>query len=202
MTIIEAAEKLFAEKGFEGASVRDIAHEANTNVSMISYYFGSKEKLMEAVFDRRMEGSRAQLEALYYDQSLTTFQKIYALIDAYVGKLTSQPYFNKIWMREQVESQSCVIADKIEGVRERNFAVINRIVKDGQELGEFKHEIDCSLMMALLIGTTNQVLNNAKHYRRKHDLEKMSDDDFRTHLKETLTSYLKTVFKALLTYEA
>ena len=39
------AEKLFAEKGFDGTSTREIAKNAEVNISMISYYFGSKEKL-------------------------------------------------------------------------------------------------------------------------------------------------------------
>ncbi|HNP53387.1 MAG TPA: TetR family transcriptional regulator [Ferruginibacter sp.] len=43
--IIENAEILFADKGFEGTSVRDIAKQAGVNLAMISYYFGSKEKL-------------------------------------------------------------------------------------------------------------------------------------------------------------
>ena len=44
---MEAAEELFAEKGFSGTSVRDIADAADVNVAMISYYFGSKEKMLE-----------------------------------------------------------------------------------------------------------------------------------------------------------
>ncbi len=44
--ILFAAEKLFAEKGFEGTSTREIAKAANVNISMISYYFGSKENFM------------------------------------------------------------------------------------------------------------------------------------------------------------
>jgi AcrR family transcriptional regulator len=43
--IMEAAEELFAEKGFSGTSVRDISDAADINVAMISYYFGSKEKI-------------------------------------------------------------------------------------------------------------------------------------------------------------
>ena len=46
--ILEAAEELFAQKGFEGTSVRDLAKKAKVNVAMISYYFGSKEKLFES----------------------------------------------------------------------------------------------------------------------------------------------------------
>jgi len=53
LQIIGTAERLFSTKGFDGTSVRDIADEAGVNIAMISYYFGSKEKLMEALFERR-----------------------------------------------------------------------------------------------------------------------------------------------------
>ena len=52
--IIETAEKLFALHGFAGTSIRDISREAGINVAMVSYYFGSKEKLMEAIFHHRI----------------------------------------------------------------------------------------------------------------------------------------------------
>ncbi|HEU4552458.1 MAG TPA: TetR family transcriptional regulator, partial [Chitinophaga sp.] len=51
--ILDAAERLFAMHGFHGASVRDIAQEADVNIAMISYYFGSKERLIEAIFLKR-----------------------------------------------------------------------------------------------------------------------------------------------------
>lgn len=41
--ILLVAEKLFSEHGFDGTSIRDIAKEANINIAMISYYFGSKK---------------------------------------------------------------------------------------------------------------------------------------------------------------
>lgn len=43
--IVDAASVLFAEKTFEGASVRDIASQSGVNIAMISYYFGGKEGL-------------------------------------------------------------------------------------------------------------------------------------------------------------
>ena len=51
--IMEIAETLFAEKGFNGTSVRDIAEKAHVNLAMVSYYFGSKDKLLEALFSYR-----------------------------------------------------------------------------------------------------------------------------------------------------
>jgi len=51
--ILDIAEQQFADRGYAGASTRDIARHASVTQSMISYYFGSKHKLFEAVFKRR-----------------------------------------------------------------------------------------------------------------------------------------------------
>lgn len=65
--ILETAESLFARKGF-GVSLREITAAADVNVAAVNYYFGSKTKLTEAVFDRlssRVNSERlAALEAL------------------------------------------------------------------------------------------------------------------------------------------
>lgn len=49
--ILEASEKLFAENGFNGASMRDITALAKVNLSVAYYYFKDKEALLFAVFD-------------------------------------------------------------------------------------------------------------------------------------------------------
>lgn len=49
--IIEVATKLFAKNGFEGASTREICKQADANISLISYYFGSKEGLYKKIID-------------------------------------------------------------------------------------------------------------------------------------------------------
>jgi AcrR family transcriptional regulator len=52
LRLIEAAEKLFAEKGFEAVSVRDITKEAGANVAAVNYHFGSRDGLVVAVISR------------------------------------------------------------------------------------------------------------------------------------------------------
>ena len=49
--ILEAAVDLFAGKGFSATGVREIAKQAEVNVAMISYYYGSKLKVLEAIVD-------------------------------------------------------------------------------------------------------------------------------------------------------
>lgn len=53
--ILDAAERLFAQHGFYGVSVRDITEEAGGDVALVSYHFGGKRELFAAVFQRRAE---------------------------------------------------------------------------------------------------------------------------------------------------
>jgi AcrR family transcriptional regulator len=53
--IIDAAEMLFALKGFHGTSLRGITTEAGVNLAAVNYHFGSKQALIEAIFERRLQ---------------------------------------------------------------------------------------------------------------------------------------------------
>ncbi len=52
--LINAAEKLFIEKGHHSVSLRDITREAKANLAAVNYHFGSKEGLVQAVLKRRL----------------------------------------------------------------------------------------------------------------------------------------------------
>ena len=58
--ILDAAEQLFAERGFYGVSVRDITGAAEVDVALASYHFGNKQGLLEAVFVRRADDLNAE----------------------------------------------------------------------------------------------------------------------------------------------
>jgi AcrR family transcriptional regulator len=53
--ILDAAEKLFARRGFHGVSVRDITQDAGVDVALVNYHFGSKQALLDSVLMRRSE---------------------------------------------------------------------------------------------------------------------------------------------------
>ena len=50
--LLDSAEELFCEHGFDGASIRDIAASADCNIASVNYYFGGKEKLYQEVWRR------------------------------------------------------------------------------------------------------------------------------------------------------
>lgn len=53
--ILGAAERIFAERGLEGASLRQLTAEAQVNLAAVNYHFGSKENLIAEVFSRRLD---------------------------------------------------------------------------------------------------------------------------------------------------
>src|SRR3954447_13260831 len=94
--ILAVAEELFGEKGFDGTSVRDIAQQAGVNLAMISYYFGSKEKLLESLIEVRAVYAYGILEGLNKDQTLSPWDKIERLVDFYVDRVLNNLRFHNI----------------------------------------------------------------------------------------------------------
>jgi AcrR family transcriptional regulator len=202
LKIIETAEALFAEKGFSGTSVRDIADAAGINVAMISYYFGSKEKLLEALFTYRAQGTTQKLESMFQNKELGTLEKINMMIDYYIDKFSTQQCFHKIMMREQVTNQKSVTSGLIQQFKKRNQELVKQLIQEGQKAGHFTKNIDIPILMATLIGTVSNMVTTQHFYREINNLQAMPDEQFQKLIKKKLSAHLKFLFKATLTYEA
>jgi AcrR family transcriptional regulator len=199
--IMETAEVLFAEKGFNGTSIRDIAERANVNLAMISYYFGSKDKLLESLFSFRGESIKLKMESMLGDRELGSLEKMNVLIDHYIDKVFSQQCFSRIMAREQVMNHTGAIARLIFEMKKRNQELITKFIQEGQKKGEFRKHIDVPLMMATLIGTASNMITTQHYYREINNLQSMSDEDFKKHIRKKLSQHLKRIFKAILTNE-
>ena len=196
---METAEILFAEKGFNGTSVRDIADKAHVNLAMISYYFGSKDKLLESLFDYRTEHLKLKLETMIDDKTLSSFEKLDMLIDHYIEKIMNQQCFSRIMVREQVVNHTGITAELITQMKRRNQDLISKLIHQGQKKGEFKRSIDIPLMMATLVGTAGHIIATQHYYKEINNLQAMSEEEFQKHIKKKLSQHLKKLFKAILT---
>ena len=66
LRILRAAERLYAQRGFDGASLREIAVAANQgNNNAVQYHFGTREKLIEAIFLQRVAEMEGEREAMF-----------------------------------------------------------------------------------------------------------------------------------------
>lgn len=202
LQIIKTAERLFSSKGFDGTSVRDIADEAGVNIAMISYYFGSKEKLMEALFSQRSNDINLQVENLLQNEGLTPFQKMESLVDTYIERVMQKQPFFKIMMCEQVINKNPIIINLIHDLKRRNTEAISKLITDGQQKGVFKKDVDILLLMNSLVGSITQMMLTKEYYKEYNELQNMPEDQFSEQIKQKLSKHIKFLFKALLSYEA
>jgi len=143
--ILDAAERLFAERGFHGVSIREITGAADVDVALANYHFGSKRGLLEAVVLRRAEDLNAErlalLDALFADRRRTpTLEEI---IDAFTRPLLDRSargdpgwksYFALIAeINNSAEFGGVLMSRHFDDVVQRFIATIRRALPDCEE---------------------------------------------------------------------
>jgi len=195
--IMVTALHLFAEKGFEGTSIRDIAEKASVNVAMVNYYFGSKEKLFENIVEHKSTTTRGILDEILHNKDLSQIQKIEAVIDSYIERLFTHRIFHRLIHQELILNQRESLQDSIVNSLYPNAVIIKNIIESGMKNGEFK-KVDPELTIASLVGTINQILLSKKFCNKltnkADDYVPYEDNKFKkrvsTHLKQLMHAHL------------
>ncbi len=193
--ILDSAEALFAEKGFDGTSVRDIAGHAGVNLAMISYYFGSKEKLLVALIAHRSSYTHGILEELNKDEKLSPWNKIERLIDLYVDKIVNNYKFHCIMTMHLPTIQSDDIREMITDIKIRNFEQIKKIINEGQKNKVFR-KVDMELTVGCVMGTLTQVTLSKSLYCRLMHIDKNDEEGYREKMIPKIKAHLKELLKA------
>lgn len=89
--IIEAAHKVFSQKGYAATRNRDIAEEAGLNMALLNYYFRSKQKLFEIVMAENSKKFFSVMLPIVNDYESTLAEKIELLTDNYIDLLIENP---------------------------------------------------------------------------------------------------------------
>lgn len=193
--ILDVAEQLFAEQGFEAVSVREISKAAAINIAMVSYYFGSKEKLYEEVINRKLisfDTFRSKIERLP-----TSKEKLFIMVDVFVDKFFERRQFQNIIFREMAMNQRTVMANKIATQLHQNFSFISDIIHKGIKYKEFK-KVDVELTVLSIIGIVRMYITSGTMACKilQLDTENVAFDQkqknrLRKHLRELLTHHLE-----------
>ncbi len=200
--ILESAEKLFAVKGFEASTVRDIADEAGVNLAMISYYFGSKEKMMESLFEERMINTKLKVQQLLSNEHISPFGKVEIMLDEYIKKVIENESFYKILLCEQVMKKNTEIIKMLRALKMEYAAMFTELVKEGQKKKVFKKNVDVVLALNTMTGTVTQIIINKEYYFEFNNQENMNEVDSKNYLHGKLFDHLKNIFKTILGYES
>lgn len=195
--IIEVAEKLFAELGFDGASTRHIALDAGVNIAMLNYYFGGKEGLYLAVFEKRIKASKIQLQSLN-NENISSFEKLNKFIESYADKMIANSFFQKIIYREISLSQRSEMTGKIIQLLSENIAEIKKILLDGIENGSFAN-VDVEMLIATMFGTKSYLINSSQMASFLLGKDTTNPQILDEEVKPRLKNHMKKMFKAYLT---
>jgi AcrR family transcriptional regulator len=153
--ILDKAQELFSQHGFEGTSVRMLAKAADVNLAMISYYFGSKEKLFQAVIERRVGATLMTLKFILVNEA-DSWKKIEMVVDHYIDKMFSNLSFQRIMYRELSLEQRNWLSEAIIDIIQQNFKAMVSIIEEGQRK-KFFRKVDSELTVATLIGTISKI---------------------------------------------
>lgn len=197
--ILAVAEKLFAENGFAGTSVRNIAKEAGINIAMISYYFGSKEKLLEKLVLYRMVNFKIDLLSIIDEEKISFEKRLDQLIELFVLRIHEYQRIYKIIHTELSKDSGCLTFEHYLHQKRENFETLESFVHKGQKAGYFKKNVEIPLIIPTLIGVYFHFNYNQNYFTQVYAIKNAKQLD--TFVKTTLTKHIQTTLKALLTYE-
>ena len=133
--ILDVATRLFAERGYEGTSMNDVAERVGMRKASLFYHFATKDALYEAVLDRLVASLQAALEAIYVSSG--TYQdRLDAVTETVVTVLSTHPYAARLLLREAMDWGPVIrgkLLDRILLVLEAGAAWL----RAGQEQGAF-----------------------------------------------------------------
>jgi AcrR family transcriptional regulator len=195
--ILQVAEQLFAEEGFDGTSVRDIAKKANINVAMISYYFGSKEKMLEALVLNRISDMKLQLKNLY-NENIPPFAKVDKMVELYINRINKNRCIYQILHFEFSTKKRELNFEAFTEMKKSNLETFKNIIKEGQDSGDFQQDINVALLPPVIMGTYFQFHQNKPFYMKILDLK--TDEEYNNYILTTLTQHIQKTIKALLVY--
>jgi TetR/AcrR family transcriptional regulator, fatty acid metabolism regulator protein len=153
--ILDAAVRAFARKGYHACRVGEIAEEAGVAYGLVYHYFGSKEEILQTIFRdtwTQMLARIAELEA-EGDSASEQVRKVTALL---LRTWRRDPNLVRVLVREVTRSPE-QLQQQIDEIG-HGYEALERIVRRGQEAGEFRRDIDPQLAATIFYGALEEVL--------------------------------------------
>lgn len=193
--ILQVAEKLFAEKGFDGTSIRAISKQAKINIAMVSYYFGSKEKMLERLIFYRTRDLKMKLENLFKEE-LQPIQKIEKFIELYIEKLDQNKDLYQILHFEISSNKRAMDLNVFTDIKKGNLQSLTKIIEEGQAKNIFRKDINVPLLTPTILGTYFHFHTNKPFFQEILHLD--TEEKYNHYIKNDLTQHIQQTIKSSL----
>jgi len=151
--LLDAAVEIAVEQGFETAGLREIARRAEVSPGMISYYFGDRQGLYEAMFERVFTRAREKVDAVLDAPGRSSEDRVADLIRIQISSIGADPWLPKVVMRELLAREGSPIRDFIGAFMARGpISMMIERLEQAQREGLIPDDYD-PRMLAMSIGS-------------------------------------------------
>lgn len=127
--IIQAANKLFTQKGYAATKTRDIAEKAGTNLALLNYYFGSKEKLFKKVVQEKLRMLLGAIGPVLSDEAISLEEKIRTITENYTNLLLENEEL-PIFILNELTVNKALFSEITQSTRQIAQPVIEKQLKE------------------------------------------------------------------------
>ena len=154
--IIDAAVQVFADKGFFGARVSEIADAAGVADGTIYLYFKSKDDLLISLFEEKMENLVELLEQRLEDHNGDPEAKIRRYIIEHLRTVAEQPNLMQVLTVELRQSARFIKEYHPKAFR-RYLELLQAVLEEGQKQGVFRQDLDPLVFRRALFGAIDEI---------------------------------------------
>jgi TetR/AcrR family fatty acid metabolism transcriptional regulator len=152
--ILAAAVRVFARSGYHGSRVGDIAAEAGVAHGLLYHYFASKEEVLQTIFRENWGDLIGRFRAVE-DTDEPAPEKLAGIAKILLRTWRNDPALVTVMVREVARSPQ--LQAQVEEVGEA-FAIVQRVIEQGQREGTFRADVDARLASWILYGGLEEVL--------------------------------------------
>jgi TetR/AcrR family fatty acid metabolism transcriptional regulator len=150
--ILKAAVKVFAEKGYHGCRISDVAEEAGVAYGLVYHYYGNKDGLLASVFDTNWAVFAKAVHDVANMPGQSMFEKLAQIVELAFQAFELFPLVVKVLVLEF--GRNARLGETLEHPAVADvFASIAQIFEDGQRSGELFEGIDPNAMSVIFMGT-------------------------------------------------
>lgn len=159
--VLDVAAVAFAEKGYLGATTKDIADKLNIRQASLYYYLPSKEAALAAVCERGVRAFIGNLRAILEQNDAPIAERIHAAVANHLRPLAEQPYadYIRVFLRHRHELPPEPRAVVARLAREYQ-GLIERLFTEGVARRELRSDLDTHLATLAFLGLCNSVISN------------------------------------------
>lgn len=145
--LLAAGRHLFAQRGYDGASIRAITGLAGANLGAVTYHFGSKENLYHEVLRRAVEPFRARVEEALARPG-SSLDRLVAVVETYFDHFSGNPDLPRFLLQEIAAGRvpPPPVTDTMKAVSGR----VAEAVREGQARGEIREGHPLLMVLSLI----------------------------------------------------